>query len=284
MLRISMFVALFTAFPAMAGGGPTAELQLGYTLAHQRAQLAEAAVEAMEARLAKMEDFLRRQGMDDPEGVGSLSDVVAELARVRGRLEELDFLMKGVRADLDQYMVDLERRQLFDESRLAQLEGLLGVRAPAPPRVGGEQEPTEPTEPVGEPDAPTEPAVEVPTDPAGRLALARVRIDAGQQAAARAILEQALAEAPDDPLAPEIQYRIGETWFNEGKFKQAARSYQMVTDEHARSPWAPWSMYKIGECFAEMGRADAAKTFYEGVVRNYPQSEAAKEAKVRLGQ
>ena len=118
----------------------------------------------------------------------------------------------------------------------------------------------------------------------GRLKLAEQRMEEGQQAAARAILEAALAEEPKHPSAAEARYRLAETWFNEGKWRDAAKRFQVVTDEHAKSPWAPWAMLRIGECFDGMGRADAAKTFYEGVVRNFPSSDAARDAKRRLEQ
>jgi TolA-binding protein len=277
MWRILGGLTLLLSTTAWAGGGATAELQLGYTLAHQRAQLAEAAVEDLDAKLVEIEAFLRSQGMGSGEEGRSLADVLAGLDTVRAQVEEIEFLVKGVRADLDQYMADQERRQLHDEARLAQLESLLAVRPPPAPSLDGSGEPTGT---AAEDPAPA--AEELPVDAAGRLALAMSRIEQGQQAAARAILEQAAAEATGDPLLPELLYRAAETWLNEGKFKQAARAFQVVTDEHARSSWAPWAMFKIGVCFDEMGRADAAKTFYEGVQRNYPQSEAAAEAKGRL--
>lgn len=43
-------------------------------------------------------------------------------------------------------------------------------------------------------------------------------------------------------------------------------------------------MLRIGECFGNLGRADAAQTFYQGVLRNHPGTDAAAEARSRLGQ
>jgi TolA-binding protein len=275
---------------AQAGGGASAELQLGYTLAHQRAQLAEAGLEDLEGRFEALEDLLRQQGIGDPDGLRSMEQLAAEMRGLQGLIEELEFSMRDMRADLDQYLVDQERRQLHDEARLSQIEALLAVQAPPPPNLDVESDPdrndASPASLVAE-SSPSQAgedtsASAVPEDSAGRLDAAKERMREGQQAVARVILTGALEQQTDDALAPELQYRLAETWFNEKKYREAARAFQIVTDRHARSPWASWSMLRIGECFAGMGRADAAKTFYEGVVRNFPSSEAAREAKQHL--
>jgi TolA-binding protein len=42
-------------------------------------------------------------------------------------------------------------------------------------------------------------------------------------------------------------------------------------------------MFRIGECFVGMERPDAAEAFFDGVIRNFPNTDAAKEASTRLG-
>ena len=269
-------------------------MQLGWEVAQQRSALAEAEVRELRTRLDKMDALLRDQGLDGSAGGVSLVGVAEEIAVLRGAVEEVKFQADGVRSDLDQSRVDQERRQLYDEARLAQLEHMLAVQAPPPPRLtGGATAPpsetganstarVDPVAPVA-PVAPPAPAEELPSDPASRLSLAEQRMAEGKQPAARAILEAAIASAGADAAeVPEMQYRLGETWFNEGKFKEAAKAFQVVTDRYPRSSWAPWSMLSIGECFAQLGRADAAQTFYQGVIRNHPGSEAAAEARARL--
>lgn len=271
-----------------ANTGATAELQTGYAVAAQRAAVAETSVSTLEGRLDRLEDLLRRQGLTETGGPQSLEQLGAEVARLRGEIEVLQFGITGIRADLDQYMLDQERRQLHDEARLRALEALLGTAPPPPPRLDGAGAPV-----LGEaPDAPgdtgapggTAPGLgeEGTVDVAARLDLARERMEAGHQTAARVVLEQTLAAEPDHPLSSEVRYRLAETWFNEGKHKEAAKAFQRVTEDYPSSPWAPWAMLRIGECFEGMGRSDAADTFYEGVVRTYPEAEAAGEARERL--
>lgn len=263
--------------PAAFAGGSTAALQAGFEAASQRAALAESAVQELQDRIVALEESLRAQGADRASGLASLQEVSSTLADLRGQLEVLQFEVKTLRADLDQYTLDQERRTIHAESRLANLERTLGVAPPPPPSLDGA--PAIAGDATGSAEAPADLPTLAPGDVDGRIALAETRMKNGQQAAARAILEQAVNAAPDHARLPEVRYRLAETWFNEGKWREAARAFQVVTDNHAKSAWAPWAMLRIGECFDGMGRKDAAATFYDGVLRSYPNSDAAKEAR-----
>lgn len=276
MLRSLLGLALFCATPAFAGGS-TSGLQAGFEAASQRAALAEAAVQELQDRVVTLEESLRAQGADRASGLASLQEVSGSLAELRGQIEVLQFEVKTLRADVDQYTLDQERRAIHAETRLANLERTLGLATPPPPSIDGS--PAIGTDDGQGMEAPADSPTLAAGDVDARIALAETRMKEGQQAAARAILEQAIDAAPDHARLPEARYRLAETWFNEGKWREAARAFQVVTDNHAKSAWAPWSMLRIGECFDGMGRKDAAATFYDGVLRSYPNSDAAKEAR-----
>lgn len=282
--------------PSLAGcpkDGPSAELQRGFEVASQRAALAEEAIEAFESRIESLESLLR-------DGGGPGEDVVADLAATRGSLEEVRFAVDTVTGDFERYQLDQERRLLWAEQRLASLEQLLGVQPPPPPCVGPPEQcpPADTAAPpvsigaTASSDGVTPPPYSTSNEtssgsapsapPSDRIALARQRMDAGQQAAARAILESLLQSEPRNPRADEIRYRIGETWLNEGRYRQAARAFRDVTDQHANSEWAPWALLRSGECFEGMGHAEDAKVFYQSILQSYPSSDAAGEAKKRL--
>lgn len=273
---------------ALLRGGATAELQLGFEVAQQRAALAEAQVQGLGDRIERMEQLLKEQGIDSSSGFQSLGEVASEVASLRGVSEEQSFAARTLRTDFDAYTVGQERRQLHDELRLSELERVLGVTTPAAPRIDGSvadggaaSTPSTPTTPSGDSVTPND---EVPQDLAGRLALAELRMEQGMQAAARAVLQLAIEGAPaKDPLLPEAHYRLAETWFNEQRFKDAAKSFQVVQDKFPTSSWAPWATLRIGECFEGLGRKDAADTFYQGVIRNHPNSDAANSARQKLG-
>lgn len=280
-----------TGCAAWMNQGATGALQRGFEVAQQRAALAEAQVAEMAARLDKVEKLLRTQGLDGQSGSATLSGVSGELAQLRGTVEELQFETKGAREDVEQLQSDSLDQRTEVDARLAQLEQLLGVAPPAPGKVGSDNGGHSPGGTVTPPNVPVPPtnpppaAPSAPTDTAGRLSLAEQRMTEGMQAAARVILQQALdAASSGDALVPEVQYRLAETWYNEGRFKEAARAFQVVTEKHAKSSWASWSMLRIGECFAGLGRSQDARYFYEGVLSKYPGTDAALEARSKLAE
>ena len=272
-------------------GGATAELQLGYTVASQRAALAEAAVQTVEDRMEQIDEILRQQGTDRATGLETVEQVGHEVARLRGVMEEVQFDVRSLRADLDQYQVDQERRQLHGEARLRQIEELLGLTPPPVPRLGldddavaeaAESSPTSESTTGSTPEPAPEAAA--PLGVEERLALAERRMEEDNQAAARAILDALLSELRGgaDPLLPQVLYRRAETFFNDKDWNPAARGFQDVYEDHQASEWAAPALFRIGECFEAQGRADAARTFFEGVVRKYPSTEAARAPKKRL--
>lgn len=289
MRKAWMLVGLLSG--CAAHQGVSGEIQSGFTAASQRAQLAEEAVQELTDRLDALDEALRAGGGADAE---ALAAVQAEVAALRGSAEEATFAVQQVRADLDQYRIDQERRVLHAEARLAQVEQLLGVAPPPVPDLGVGT-PTAPattppttgpaTPPTTSPDTAPPPTAPPATPPAdaqtfdGRLSLAEQRMREGQQAAARAILEAAVQAQPNHARVAEAHYRIAETWFNEGAFRDAVRAFRVVTDRYEKSAWAPWAMLRIGESFDGLGRGDAADTFYDAVLRNFPNSDAASEAK-----
>jgi tol-pal system protein YbgF len=287
----ALLLALAGCGGARAG---SADLQYGFTVASQRAQLAEAAVSDLQDKVVHMQEVLEEQGLDRASGQQSMQQLQADVASVRGAIEELKFSVEGIRSDLDAFRADYERRALHAELRLDQIEEVLGLTPPAAPSLDGT---TADAGRVTDTSGAVASASPIPTTasssggsadaaaPVGfdeRLELAEKRMEEGKQAVARAILEMALQDDPKNAKAPEAAYRLAETWYNEGKWREAAKKFQVVTDDWPKSAWAPWAMLRIGECFDGMGRNDASKTFYEGVVRNFPSSEAAKEAKRKL--
>ncbi|HMV66798.1 MAG TPA: tetratricopeptide repeat protein [Myxococcota bacterium] len=262
--------------------GATAALQRGFEVAQQRAAVAEADVVDLRARLEKVEVLLRSQGIDGSSGGASLSGMSTDLAQIRGQLEELQFTAQSIRKDLDAQQASSASSQAQDVARLDQLERLLGLVPPAPVKVdaGTGRSPGGQTV-VAPPPAEPPPA----DDSASRLALAEQRMTDGMQAAARVILQQAIDGASaSDSLLPDLQYRLAETWFNEGRFKEAAQAFQVVTQKYSKSPWGSWAMLRIGECFAGLGRQQDARYFYEGVLSKYPGSDAALEARSKLSE
>ena len=122
-------------------------------------------------------------------------------------------------------------------------------------------------------------AAEHPTDKAAIYALALKKLDAGDAARARELLTDFLAKHPGDPLAPNAQYWLGETWYAEKKYNDAIVEFQKVLKDHKGSEKVPDALLKIGLSFQSQGDCEKALLFLDEVSQAHKGTAAAKVAK-----
>lgn len=82
--------------------------------------------------------------------------------------------------------------------------------------------------------------------------------------------------------AARVQYLVGETYFAEANYQQAAAVYNNVRKKFPRSKLVPESLYRLGLCFEKLNLPEDAKLFYKTVKQKHRRSAAAKKATKRL--
>jgi TolA-binding protein len=295
--RAAMVVAL--SFTTVAGcwagnnAGVTSAMDRQFSTAMLRVAQVEALLSEADGRIRQLEEVIRVQGRANATRLENLDEVNREVNRLRGDIEVLRHELESAGADLEVWQLSQERRQLWDEARLGQLEKLVGTTPPPPPDLGEaaveagggvdvEGDVNDPTEPVDLSEGAGE-MTELPEGAQGLLQLAIQRMEDGQQKAARVILQRANKDHPDAKEAAEISYRLAETWFNEEHWAKAAKQFAAVRTAHPDTPWWAWSTLRVGECFAKLGQQKDANNFYRHLIDERPQSEAAAEARTNLG-
>jgi len=291
------------AVPAQAAD-PSAEVSRQLTTTQLRlAQLEQLLVEA-ELRVEQVEEVIRTQGRDEQSRLENIDQVNAEVARLRGAIEVLEFQAGEVKQSLTDFQLETERRQLHAEMRLAQIESYLKIKPPPVPtdadlgiteRASSRSDegrtsasaasPTPaPLERDGEPAEDPEMPASLPQSAKDKLELAVGHMAEGRQTVARAILAEAIEAHPGAEEMAEIRYRHAETYFNEGDYKGAIKEFNKVLNNHPKSDWRCWSMYRMGESFERLGKGSgSARAFYKGATdRGCKNSEAAKLAKDKL--
>jgi TolA-binding protein len=288
-------VALCT--PAHAGSAATAEYARQVSSAQVRLAQLEALLAESELRIEQLEEVIRQQGKTQAQRLENIDQVNAEVVRLRGAIEVLQFEVAELKRATSEQQIAVERRQLHAEMRLAQIEKFLTLKPPPPPtdkELGLTSRPAPPT-PVpggttatnGTAPAPAPGGAEVPANlpdtAAGKLAAAADHMKSGRQTVARAILGAAIQQHVGAPEMDEIRYKYAETFFNEGDWRAAITEFNKVINNHPNSPWKCWAFYKQGEAFEAMGQAEGAKAFYKGATEGTcKSSDAAKEAKKKL--
>ncbi len=224
------------------------------------------------AQLAKMTDevgTLSKAARRNDADLGvQLDDMMQDVARMKGRVEtfservsaleqsatkvqeEVDLRFQGLaeKSKIDAANSEEEKKRAIDEAR--QRERLLG----------------EPNQALKE---------------AGALLAAK------QPAEARKILRELDIRYKDDKsfskkYGAKTQYLIGETYFAEENFQQAAAVYNTVRKKHGRSKLVPDALLRLGMCFEKLNLPEDAKLFYQTVKQKYRRSSAAKTARERL--
>jgi TolA-binding protein len=268
----------------------TSEYARQVSTASLRVAQAEQSLVGAEDRITQLEEVIRLQGRSEAAALENIDEVNVELARLRGAIEVLQFELGELKRSVDDQQLSQEKRQLWDEARLRQIEKFLQIKAPPLPTVdtdqdgatdseGGTQEGAE----ADASDAGAEEVPELPADAGGKLDVAASHMEAGRQAVARAILSKAVADHGGDPEMPELRYRYAETFLLDKKYREAILEFQAVIDNHADSDWSCWAYYSQGEAMEAFQGLQQAGPFYKGATMGAcKSSEAGKAAKKKL--
>jgi tol-pal system protein YbgF len=87
---------------------------------------------------------------------------------------------------------------------------------------------------------------------------------------------------PDDPMAPNAQYFIGQIHLGQGKYGQAVTDLDAVLERYPESKVTPDAYFMKGMALKNLDRLDDAATQFRAVVRKYPHSDRAPEATEQL--
>lgn len=97
--------------------------------------------------------------------------------------------------------------------------------------------------------------------------------------AAEAAFDEFLTRHPNDALAGNAQYWLGESFFVRGQFKQAAGAFLKGYQTYGRSIKAPDSLLKLAMSLDRLGQKDAACSSYAELNTRFP--AAAQTVKAR---
>jgi tol-pal system protein YbgF len=105
----------------------------------------------------------------------------------------------------------------------------------------------------------------------------------GQYALAIKGFEAYLSYYPKSDQADDAMYQIGQSYYNDNKFSEAAAAYGRVISDYPGTNRVPDAYYKRGLSLEHIpGQTDAAKQAYQAVMEKFADSQAAILARQRL--
>lgn len=103
----------------------------------------------------------------------------------------------------------------------------------------------------------------------------------GEFDTAEASFRQFLQQFPNDPLAGNAQYWLGESLFARAMYRDAADAFLKGYSDYPDGAKAPESLYKLGMSLKELGQADAACATFAEIPRRYPKAPQAVQERAR---
>lgn len=196
-----------------------------------------------------------------------LNDLEEQMRRLNGRIEELGHQVGLIGRDL-------EANKAATELRFQDLQGAGAApsatsssdSAPSTARVTS-------TAPAASSAAPL---VALPAGtPQTQYDFAIDLLKRGEFPKARDGFKQFLAAHPKDPLAGNAQYWLGETYYVQGQYKDAADSFLKGYTTYSKSSKAPDSLLKLGMTLVALNQKDAACATFGQLKEQFPSASPA---------
>jgi tol-pal system protein YbgF len=200
--------------------------------------------------------------------------------RTESRIEETRYELAALRQEITNLKLNMIRQM---EALRAATKRAAAAPAPLQPSLkpkaaakqAGKPKPSKP-----KPSAPPKPVE--PIDFTKLYDMAYEDYQRENYSLARTGFEEYLRLFSDTDLADNAQYWIGECYYAEGKYEEAAAAFQKVITRYPTGNKVPRAMLKAGHVLLQLGRKDHARSMFQQVIDAYPLSSEADQAKSRL--
>jgi len=229
--------------------------------------------DAQAQELARLAGDVKAMDAQQAFLVAEIKHLSEQIAKLNSSLSEAEGAIRSLRAT-----------PVPPESRPA--PPLVPPPAPAPAPVPIPAPAPRPAAPAatapaaGAPAAAAPPSRNAEADRIFAAALARLR--AGDDGQAALEFTGFVAQFPSHPQAAAAQNHIGEAYYRQRDYRQALAEFQKTVDGYTQAAQVSEALLKIGLCQRSLGDPARAKAAWEQVVKQFPRSDAARQARALL--
>ena len=181
--------------------------------------------------------------------------------------------------DLAQQVQSLEARVQQLESQLGQQQSQTAPPVPAPAPVASK--PRALPAPAASPPKAAAPAAVSPGSDKNYTEGMRL-YHAKKYGEAQNQLHQYLKSQPKGPKAPEARYYLADSFYQEGKFREAGVEFNKLRLQFPKSILAPAGLLRQALCYKNQQQMGTYRSTLQKLVKAYPNSPEAKEAQKML--
>jgi tol-pal system protein YbgF len=219
-----------------------------------------------------------------------LVELEQELRATTGRIEEMNFRLRRLGERLDKLVADVDYRLTRAGAPPPPAPPAeAGAAGGGAPMVLGRMPKSELEARRGELDASKRPpSAEEAAEPGGVLPEGTPReqyaygfglMRKANYDEAEAAFKEFLAAHPDDPLADNARYWLGETYYVRGDYARAAETFLEGYQGNKAGPKAPDTLLKLGMSLAALGKNKEACATYGELKRTLPDAPATIKGK-----
>lgn len=211
-----------------------------------------------------------------------MSQLEQDLRTVTGRMEDVSFQLRKLDDRLDKLAADIEYRlgqAKTGDAAAAPPSGsdsaaAAGAATTSPPAAA---DPGAPQQPSAAPPA-QQTASLPPRTPREQYARAFAQLEKRQYEESAAGFSEFLKSNPDDPLADNARYWLGETFYARGQFGRSAELFLDAYEKNKTGPKAPDTLLKLGLSLAGLNKNKEACATFRELNRAFPNApDAVKE-------
>jgi len=202
--------------------------------------------------------------------LNQLDEQAQEIARLRGRIDELEYQFKRLTEMSQQRYLDLEQR-VSGGASAGENGQVVDSQAAAAVTGGASAGGTASTNGVSNADS----GAAAQKDYENAFAKVQSRDFDGAIVA----FEAFVVDHGDSNLAANAHYWLGELYSAKNQLDASAQAFETVISEFSQSSKVPDAMYKLGLVKARQGKAQESRSLLEKLVQQYPDSKAGTMAK-----
>lgn len=282
-----------------------AVLLLTLTALPPRAHAVAKEIIELQTQVSQLQDLITQMKQSNDERMGvllhmvqqnadSLSHMTTQVNTMQQAMssqnenQQLSGQMQSLNDSVDELKTRIGKLDATLQAMQAQLQNVQNPPSTGPGQPAGQQ-PAGPNgmansvPPAGGPAVPANESGNSPAPPLQQTYQAALRdYNSAKYELSNSEFGDVIKYYPQDDLAGNAHFYMGEIAYRQGKYSQAVKQYDVVLEQFAGNPKAPAAQLRKGESLLQSQQREAGAQELRSLIQRYPQTPEAAEARSKL--
>jgi tol-pal system protein YbgF len=260
----------------------------------------------LQTQVSQLQDLITQMKQSNDERMGvllhmvqqnadSLSHMTTQVNTMQQAMssqnenQQLSGQMQSLNDSVDELKTRIGKLDATLQSMQAQLQNVQNPPSTGPAQPAGQPQPgpngmANSVPPDGSPAGGTPPdSGNAPAPPLQQTYQAALRdYNSAKYELSNSEFSDVIKYYPQDDLAGNAHFYMGEIAYRQGKYSQAVKQYDVVLEQFAGNPKAPAAQLRKGESLLQSQQREAGAQELRSLIQRYPQTPEAAEARSKL--